>query len=505
MSKVRLAIAGGVLGATLGVVLMAGAAAAQPQQPRDATYPVPISYQVEIKAWIPFAHVVDPLRLLTIPYLTNLEGNCFIPASTLDKVRTTVSSFYRGDTHVAYSGSYRVSSIVSFDWDGSSISHLSARGSYGTTHRDLEYHTPSGTMTCNIAAATATTATSGSGSGASFNVGYASKNPLVVPQAATPAIDSALSGSVAANGTLTLNYSDDLFPSHGIEVVRNGATALTDTIGDASCLGPSHVVGAAGAAILAWGLTHQTNRGTLSVSPTSSGVVRSTPSPLCSASLWSTLVSSVKSAAGGSGSSARAASVGGASIRVAAITGGLPGPPMSLSDAERAGLVSVTESDAGTLITSATTTPVQIIASGSHVVLQTTEIVGGQPGATSVYGPFDGTVVLSAGQTATVTKNGTAQAPHAHSSKPPVTTAKVKLAGKRARVHLRAHDRAGVAYTRAFVGNHRVRLKHDALTIPRTTLARLRFYSVDTLGNVERAHGLTRRQLRKAGHPHRRH
>jgi hypothetical protein len=302
---------------------------------------------------------------------------------------------------------------------------------------------------------------------------------------------------------LTLNYSYDLFPSHGIEVLRNGTPAVTDTIGDASCLGPSHVVGATGAAILAWGLTHQTNRGTLTVKPSDTGVVRSAASPLCSGSLWSTLVSSGGGASGGGGSSASASRAAGASIRVAALNGGVAGPAMTLTAAQQAGLISATDTDAGTLITSATATPVEIIATGSKVVMQTTEITGGSPGPTSVYGPFDGTVVLMAGQTATVTKNGKPQAPRAHGGKPPVTKAKVRLKGRKAHLRFLAHDPAGIAYTRAFVGRHRLRVRHGQLTVARKKLAKLRFYSVDTLGNVERAHGLSRHQLRRARHSHR--
>lgn len=481
--------------AAAGLTVFAAQAAARPLDRAEDPYSVPIKFQIEDKAWIPFAHVVDPLRLLTIPYLSNLEGNCFTPSSTLDKVRTTVSSFYRGDDHVPYAGSYRVSSVVKFDWNGSSISSFGASGSYGTTHRDLIYHTPSGDTPCLIAAATATSATSGTGSGSSLQIGYASKNPLVTPAAATPAIDSDVTGSVAPDGTLTLHYSDDLFPSHGIQVIRDGTTAVTDTIGDASCLGTSNVVGAAGAAILAWGLTHQSNSGTLVVKPTDSGVVLSTPSPLCTRSLWATIVSS-----GGKAADASAAAVN--QIMVAPVVGGVVGTPLPLENAAASGLVSVTDTDSGTVIASDASKPVRISASGSDVAITTQKIVNGQAQPPAVYGPFNGSVSLdttTTGAQATVVSGGKPSSPHAPARKPPVTRASVTVRGKSATVRFTVSDRFGVAYTRAFVGKHSLRVVHHQVKVPRKKLAKLSFYSVDTFGNVERAHGLTKGQLRRAG------
>ena len=125
---------------------------------------------------------------------------------------TWYSTYYRGDTHKAYEGSYRVSSIVTFDWDGTTISNFKASGSYGTSHREVVYHLPSGDKQCTDESATATTETYGSASGSTFKLGYSSKNPLVSPEDLTPAIDSDVTGSVAADGTLSWTIKTTSFP-----------------------------------------------------------------------------------------------------------------------------------------------------------------------------------------------------------------------------------------------------------------------------------------------------
>jgi hypothetical protein len=318
----------------------------------------------------------------------------------------------------------------------------------------------------------------------------------VVPRSRTAAIDSVLTGSVSPNGTLTMSFADDLFPSHGIQIMRDGKPALTQTIGDASCLAADKVVGVGGAATIAWGLTHQDNRGTLTVTPLANGIVVSLPSPLCSETLWGTIVSGASSVAPASDAAAAPAAP---RIRIAPVNGGVAGPAMSIRDAQNAGLISAVGTDAGTLITSNAAQPVQLTASGSHVVLRTVEIVDGRARQQRVYGPFTGTAVLSTGNRPAVTANGKPARPHPARRRPPVTRANLRLHGKRAIVRFTVSDRAGVAYTRAYLGTRRLRVSHGTVTVARARLAKLRFYSVDPFGNVERAHGLGALQLRRAG------
>jgi hypothetical protein len=332
-------------------------------------------------------------------------------------------------------------------------------------------------------------------------LGYSSSNPLIIPAAAAPPIDSSITGIIDADGTVTLNYAEDLFPSHGIQVLINGTTALTDTVGDASCLGQAAVLGPAGAALLGWGLTHPTNEGSVTITPTQTNVMASTPDPLCDATYWNTAIYTpgfvlglIHHAPDADGRAAAAATS--PTVTIAPLTNGSPGKSMSLAAAQNSGLVGVTPTTTGDLITSATTHPVKITVSGTGTVIGTTEIIDGRAGPSHYYSPTSGTVTITASTTATVTHDGGVLAAQTAGTKPPVTHATVTFHGDHATVRFHATDRVAVVSTVALIGKRQLTIRHGTITIPRAKLAKLRFYSVDAAGDVEHLHGLTKRQLR---------
>ena len=99
---------------------------------------------------------------------------------------------------------------------------------------------------------------SGSGSGNSFSIQFASANPLVMTVA--PAINSNLTGTIASDGSLSLSYNTDLFPSHGLKVTRDGQSLHQSVVNDASGV-PG--LGATGAALIGARLSAQLNTGTV--------------------------------------------------------------------------------------------------------------------------------------------------------------------------------------------------------------------------------------------------
>jgi hypothetical protein len=454
---------------------------------------------IQTKAWIPSAHLVDPERLLTIPYYAAaVEGNCYTPPTTGDKLKTLVDSLYRGDDHTDFTGSYRVQSTLEFTWDGNTVSNVVTSGDFGETHRDLFYVSPAGLNDCNIQAGTATQATSGSATGASFDVGYASSNPLIFPAFVAPAIDSAVIGSIAPDGTLTVHYAEDLFPSHGIQVSINHQPAVTDTVGDASCLGASLVIGPPGAALLGWGLTHQDNDGSFTVTPLQRNATASAPSLLCSSTYWAIQTTDLLTAAALVSGPRRPATdlarpAAASTVMVAPIVNGKAGSPMSLSAAQSAGLVAVTPNDEGTLISSSVAQPVQITTDSPNAVIATTEIANGQAHTPSYY-VGSGKLVVSAGAQAKVTHNGhpvkATKAP-----KTPVTTATLTGKGNRVTVHF--HVKAIGAVTFALLAGHKLPVHRGEVTLTRKQLSKLIFYSTDAFGQVEKTHSLTRAQLRR--------
>jgi Domain of unknown function (DUF4157) len=199
----------------------------------------PSRYKIELKAWIPHSHVVDPEEpLRASDWLDTLT--CIGP------LKYSYSSQYRGDSHTSYDGGYRALSSTEFDYDGKLITGFSGAGSFGASHRDWKASASifgkkiaSGSGT---ASDTATSATSSSSSDKSFSLGIDSTNPLLMTTG--PAINSELYGVFESSGKLKLEYNTDLFPSHGLRVYKDGVVIHTSVVNDASSVNALGVAGA---------------------------------------------------------------------------------------------------------------------------------------------------------------------------------------------------------------------------------------------------------------------
>lgn len=224
-------------------------------------------YRVEIKAWIPHPKVVDPEEPARMSDWAQTASD-ILPWSPV-RPRYDYHSYYRGDDHMGYAGSYRVRSAVEFDWDGSRITNLDHAGDAGASHRDwdarayLDYTLGETDLykTSGNESATASGNWAGRQSGdRTFSVSFASPNPLVMTWA--PDIDSEVDGTFDSSGQLNLNYATDRFPSHGISVTKNGSSVHREVINDASGV---PALGPVGAAVIGRRLTDQSNRGSRTV------------------------------------------------------------------------------------------------------------------------------------------------------------------------------------------------------------------------------------------------
>lgn len=239
-------------------------------------------YRIDLKAWIPQPEVVDPEQPLALPFLAAalIRRPCFRPNIFLIPV-TIVQTRYEGDDHDGFDGSYRVKSAIEFDWDGTQVSNVQIpeEPMFGTTRLNATYSNGFQTRTCEVAQGVADRASSATAAGSSFRLNYSAANPLV--RGPAPAIDGLLDGTMSADGTITLRFDTDLFPSHGLRVTRNGVVQVTDIVSSASCLPDFAVVGLPGLVLIGAGLVAQINEGDRIVAPTDSGQSGSTRSRLC--------------------------------------------------------------------------------------------------------------------------------------------------------------------------------------------------------------------------------
>jgi hypothetical protein len=220
----------------------------------------PSHYRIELKAWIPHNKVVDPEEPIRKGnYLDTLS----LPSSLVG-LNYVYSSRYHGDNHASYTGDYRVLSSVEFDYDGTSISGFKHIGTYGESIRywdaEVKLLGRSVYKTTGDERKTASAATSGSPLGNGFSMGIASANPLTIFPA--PDINSNLDGSFDSSGQLSLNYKTDLFPSHGVQVQKDGVLIHTSIVNDASGV---NALGPTGAANVGTRLIAQVNTGTISL------------------------------------------------------------------------------------------------------------------------------------------------------------------------------------------------------------------------------------------------
>ena len=174
-----------------------------------------------------------------------------LPGSSLVDPEYWYHSFYRGDSHADYAGSHRVRSVVEFDWDGKVISGFKATGDFGQSHREWEAKAWLDTIVgkhdlgywFDAESDRATSEVSGSGGGNRFAIGLKSGNPLLMT--VNPDINADLTGWIAPDGGLSLHYETDSFPSHGVQVSRDGNVIHTGITNDASGVAVLGPVGAA--------------------------------------------------------------------------------------------------------------------------------------------------------------------------------------------------------------------------------------------------------------------
>lgn len=435
----------------------------------------PAHYHVELKAWIPVAHVVDPLAPYPVPAQVYLHPLCQFPGIFV-LGGTVMFSQYRGDNHAPYPGGYRVLSAFDFDWNGHNLVNASvpSYAHYGTTHLDKVQIDPLSTTTC-VDQQTATSATSGAATGAtSFSLSYSSANPL---QPFAPTIDGTLRGTMSPSGTLSLSYDTDLIPSHGIQVTRDGIRILQAVVNDASCLGSSNLTGATGLAVFAWGLTHEDDHGSISVPAQTPGSVTSSPDLMCSGSYWATELVPNPIIATASRSLA---------VRVAAIHGGRVGRFIPLNAAVRAGLVSILRVGRGLAIVSDRRHPVAIkVLGGAGAIVAW----GAGKGATGLrfYGPIRGPVQITLGRAYVVRDRrgrrlGALSLAH---GVPRVTVTRHRRAGHLDELVFQARCRACIASIRVIEHNHHVAtVRGYRLDLPARLLRGARFVVVDRLGRA---------------------
>jgi hypothetical protein len=233
--------------------------------------------RVELKAWIPFDHVVDPTDPFTTPFNSPVlhAPTCFhLPIGTRGKKR----KMYRGDGHIAYPGGFRLLRWVTFtvrsygpDRTPQYLSDVKSEGEISATHLDEVWIYDGRERACPIEVKTATKGGAMTENGAGFiTLALDSSNPLAL---FAPAINAEVEIGVNFNAAdptsisnaylIGLKYRTDQFPSYGLKVEINGQTYAQLVISDASCLSPT--IGPAGALKLGRGLSSESNSGLIVV------------------------------------------------------------------------------------------------------------------------------------------------------------------------------------------------------------------------------------------------
>jgi hypothetical protein len=230
------------------------------------TQPVTVAnstYRLDAKAWIPYPIVVDPLNPVPgflSPFAAVALGwptcgapaGLFLPMPPPVPSLLKVTSNLRGDTHGGFAGSFRVETILQFEWTGSQLVNAQITPNAAISTRAITYTLFARNWSCDMTALAGTATPSTGASGTSFAVSYSSATPLVP---LSPTIDGLVRGSFASDGTISLNFTTDGFPSHGVSIDRNGTAQQVDILNDASCIGQPGVLGFTGLTKTALGLT----------------------------------------------------------------------------------------------------------------------------------------------------------------------------------------------------------------------------------------------------------
>jgi hypothetical protein len=410
--------------------------------------------------------VADPEHPFPVP--AAFAGRC--PGVPPAPGATPVSSLFAGEGHAGYDGAFAAQPFVEFDWDGSAIGGLQTGGGFGAVQRVRSFATAPPTS-CATATRTPTSAVFGGAlAGNQFQLGLQAPNPLV---RGVPPADATVVGAMAGDGTLSLRYQGDAFPSAGLRVLRDGVPQATRTAVDASCLAAGTLMGRRGAALAAWGRSRKVVSGTLTVPLSDVSSSDAAASPLCSEHAW--LLD--------------AAAPSRLHVMVAPLVGGRPAGYRSLAAAVAQGLVAAAAGSGGVAIVTDPARPVAVRVRGRRAVLTTAQLDAGALHPLATYGPRSAGLVAFAGGTLAVTaRGGRAAAARAPDFTPPRTRARVRVRGSRAIVSLRAHDRSGVAATLVALGGRRLTLHRGRVSVPRRRLGSVRFSSIDLFGNVEAPH-----------------
>jgi hypothetical protein len=245
----------------------AAAAAARPALSSNPSPGCPDHYQIELKAWIPYATIVDPL--LPVPVLatpSELAGSCLARYRLL-RGPGLLSAEFAGDNHTGYAGnSDRVTVTVGFDWDGTTISNVSAQTHVPASPTHLietfrEFLGRSWTCPEQLQAQDAANSSAG---GTSATLTINSGNPFFNLSGVelAPPIYSVLTASFSGPTSLTLAWTTSLFPSHGFTVTQNGTQLYQRITWSPTCL---DVHGVHGAVTLAALLNARDNQGSVTV------------------------------------------------------------------------------------------------------------------------------------------------------------------------------------------------------------------------------------------------
>ncbi len=219
-------------------------------------------YTIRTRSWIPQPQVVDPFQPVSLPYRAwvNIHSpaeSCWTPVEDTTP-HISVTSTFDGDGHAAFDGGYRVQDVITFDWDGQTVTNVqtSPEPHVGLTVRNRTFtdkRTATELTVCRTTARAADTTSVTTPGSNTINISYTGTNPLTA-QGVTPSFKNEVVAAVKPDGSVSLSYQTTQFPSSGLQVQINGSPILTGQENDVSCLSNSDVLGPRGAIRLATGL-----------------------------------------------------------------------------------------------------------------------------------------------------------------------------------------------------------------------------------------------------------
>ena len=468
-------------------------------------------YEIELKAWIPQDHVLDPdiphqvpYPVLTTPFFLPAiqapRAPCFLFPEGLELPQIFVSSQFKGDAHAVYDGSFRVRPVADFDLENGQIKNFkvsSPADSFGLTSLDYTFRAGGlfGIHQCSEQKQQVAAADGRQLSDTSFELSMSADDPLVYPRGLgpdspfVPNIDSTLVGSFDSQGNLILTATHDLFPSHGLRVIHNGVLVETKVTNDVSCLDQSTVEGFVGLGLLAYSLGQSEQDPPFTVAPEQAEHTTVVPAPSCDSSFFTLdLFSFGKSLFAAPDASQASA---GSRLLVAPQRGAHAGQFLPLQAAVNAGLITSYDAGGGHLVLGINPAQPVLLKTNGTVAVTSTEITDGKPKTSQQFGPLSGNIELRlTGERANVTDNGKPARPHTVDVRPPRTTAKIVTHGKTATVTITARDPSGIKFTIVTAGGKRIKLQHDRFNIATRKLRTVRVFSVDTFDNAETPHRL---------------